>query len=179
MTATNQQQRYLRKRGEEPLALYPFTETLAKRQDMYECDKDGRFIRDPSAPEGADRKIAELESELEKFRSSDSGTMLESLQAENAALKEEVESLRAENAALKGNAGSTGSVPQADQGNGRDVDVEAYVKDVTEKVDRMGSDKDSIRDFAQSEFGRELDRRWSWERLREKALELARKKYAQ
>ena len=69
--------RHLKKAGST--LVFPYTDILARRLDMHECNKEGALLNASAAAAGADNRLQELELELV------------SIKAENAALKKRLD----------------------------------------------------------------------------------------
>ena len=75
-------QRYLRKRGSAGDGRPPFiyTELLAKRQDMIECDKEGNII---GAEVSEESEATRLQNELDRLQT-ELALLIEQLELKNA-----------------------------------------------------------------------------------------------
>jgi hypothetical protein len=164
-----EKQRFLRKRVGG--GIFGYTDQLADRQDIIECNRDGSPINgvDPSADQ-----LADVQEELARFRASADGMTFEAHEAEVAVLNERV-------ADLEGEVEGKDKVIEDLQAKLAAALIEPtglellddFMKGLAGKPD--GEAKGSLEDFVKQAFGVDLDKRVTLAKMVENARDAASK----
>jgi chromosome segregation ATPase len=162
--------RYLRKQGDDPIRCYPYSEILAKRPDMFECDSEGRPLN--SVDESAE-ELRRVTEELDGLRSSIEGMEVQShqaaLQAKEAMIEEQAQELEAKDTII----GDLQSKLKASESAANSPLSKLDIFLVSIEGLQPTEAKDALDSYVQNSFGENLDKRMTLPKMINAARDLA------